>query len=70
MNPDARKWWTLVAVIGYASWFFGNLYEAVVYSPNWVTDSAAQMARLNLFLVNTNPTLYFLPPTILATILV
>jgi len=70
MKPVTQKWWTLVAVIGLGYWFFGNLYEAVVFSPNWVTDSPAQMSRLNLFFVNTNPTLYFLPLTMLATILV
>jgi hypothetical protein len=70
MKPVAQKWWTLVAVIGLAYWLFGNLYEAVVLSPNWVTDSPAQMTRLNLFFVNTSPTLYFVPLTILATILV
>jgi hypothetical protein len=65
-----QKWWTFVAVLGMAYWFFGNLYEAVVFSPNWVVDSAAQITRLNEFFVNTGPTLYFLPLTALATVLV
>jgi hypothetical protein len=65
-----QKWWTFVASLGLAYWFFGNLYEAVVFSPNWVVDSAAQITRLNAFFVNTGPTLYFLPLTALATVLV
>jgi len=61
---------TLLAVLGMAHWFFGNLYEAVVLSPNWVHDSPAQFARLNAFFTHTGPTLYFVPLTQLATVLV
>jgi hypothetical protein len=61
---------TLAAVIGMAYWFFGNLYEAVVFSPNWVEDSPAQFARLHGFFSNSSPTLYFVPITQLATVLV
>jgi hypothetical protein len=64
-----RKWLTLAAILGLAWWFFGNLYEAVVFSPNWVTDSVAQMTRLNAFFVRTSPTLYFVPVTMIATVL-
>jgi branched-subunit amino acid ABC-type transport system permease component len=65
-----QKWWTLGAALGLAYWFFGNLYEAVVFSPNWVVDTPAQMTRLNEFFVHTGPTLYFLPLTMLAVVLV
>ena len=61
---------TLVAVLGLAHWFFGNLYEAFVFSPNWVVDSPEQMRRLNEFFVRSSPTLYFVPLTQLATFLV
>ncbi|MEJ3749159.1 hypothetical protein WEI85_38590 [Actinomycetes bacterium KLBMP 9797] len=61
---------TLLAVLGMAYWFFGNLYEAVVYSPNWIEDSPAQFTRLHEFFGTTSPTLYFVPLTQLATILV
>jgi hypothetical protein len=61
---------TLLAVLGMVYWLFGNLYEAVVFSPNWVDDSPAQFARLNAFFTNTGPTLYFVPLTQLATVLV
>jgi hypothetical protein len=64
-----QKRLTLAAVLGLAYWFFGNLYEAVVFSPNWVTDTPAQMTRLNEFFVNTSPTLYFVPPATLAVLL-
>jgi hypothetical protein len=67
---STQKWLTLVAAIGMAYWFFGNLYEAIVFSPNWIEDSPAQFTRLNEFFTNTGPTLYFVPLTQLATILV
>jgi hypothetical protein len=70
MTRTRQKWLTLVVVLGLAYWFFGNLYEAVVFSPNWVVDSPAQLTRLNEFFVNTGPTLYFVPLTLLATVLV
>ncbi|MEV6629323.1 hypothetical protein AB0M54_01065 [Actinoplanes sp. NPDC051470] len=65
-----RKWWTLAAVLGLACWFFGNLYEAVVFSPNWVVDTPAQMARLDAFFVTTGPTLYFVPVTVLTCLVI
>lgn len=65
-----QRWLTLLAALGMAYWFFGNLYEAVVFSPNWVEDSPAQFARLNGFFTNTGPTLYFVPLTPLAIVLV
>jgi hypothetical protein len=58
-----------MALLGFAWWLFGNLYEAVVISPNWVVDSPAQLARLNAFFVNTSPTTYFIPVVPLATLL-
>jgi hypothetical protein len=60
----------MAAVIGMAYWLFGNLYEAVVFSPNWVRDSPAQFARLNDFFAVTGPTLYFVPITPIALVLV
>ena len=61
---------TLLAALGMAYWFFGNLYEAVVFSPNWVDDSPAQFTRLHGFFTTTGPTLYFVPVTQLALVLV
>lgn len=70
MNPPLQRRLTLAAVIGLASWLFGNLYEAIVFSPNWVSDSPAQFARLDGFFTVTGPTLYFMPFTMLALVLV
>ena len=65
-----RRWPTAAAAAGLAYWFFGNLYEAVVISPNWVVDSSQQLRRLNEFFTVTTPTLYFVPVTMVATVLV
>jgi hypothetical protein len=61
---------TLAALIGMAYWLFGNLYEAVVFSPNWVDDSPAQFTRLDKFFTVTTATLYFVPLTMIAVVLV
>jgi hypothetical protein len=69
MTPTRQRNLTLIAVLGLAWWLFGNLYEAVVISPNWVQDSPAQFARLHGFFAVTGPTLYFIPVTQLAVVL-
>jgi hypothetical protein len=69
MTPTTQRNLTLIAVLGLAGWLFGNLYEAVVISPNWVRDSPAQFARLHGFFAVTGPTLYFIPATQLAVAL-
>ena len=51
-------------------WFYGNLYESIVFSPNWVLDSPNQIRRLNEFFILTTPTIYFVPITQIATLLV
>jgi len=61
---------TLTAVLGMAYWLFGNLYEAVVFSPNWIRDSPAQFTRLHEFFTVTTATVYFVPLTMLALVLV
>jgi hypothetical protein len=70
MTLPNQKNLTLLAVWGLAYWFFGNLYEAIVFSPNWVVDSPAQIKRLNEFFINTSPTTYFVIVTQLATLTV
>lgn len=70
VKHDDGKWLPLVATLGLAHWFFGNLYEAVVFSPNWVVDSAEQLRRLHEFFVRTSPTHYFVPLTWAAIVLV
>lgn len=68
MAPRHLKWVILISLIGICHWFFGNLYEAIVISPNWVVDTATQLTRLNELFVCTSPTLYFVPVTQLATL--
>lgn len=58
----------IAALIGLGWWFFGNLYEAIVISPNWVIDSPAQLTRLHGFFQVTSPTNYFVPATPLALV--
>lgn len=67
MPTNARL--ILVAISGLAWWFFGNAYEALVISPNWVVESADQVGRLDAFYKVTSPTHYFVPVTQLATLL-
>ena len=69
-TPARQRVLTLTTVVGLAYWLFGNLYEAVVLSPNWVVDSPAQLTRLNEFFVVTSPTLYFVPLALAALALV
>jgi hypothetical protein len=69
MRLKLQKNLTLIAVIGLLYWFFGNLYEQIVISPNWVVNSPEQMKRLNEFFIVTTPTLYFVTITQLATVM-
>ena len=70
MKTSVEKKLLMASALGLSYWFFGNLYEAIVFSPNWVVESPEQIRRLNEFFVRTSPTLYFVPLTQLATILV
>ena len=69
-NINKRKNWTLFAIIGFAYWFFGNLYEAIVFGPNWIIENPDQLKLLNDFFINSSPTLYFVPMTLIAAITV
>jgi hypothetical protein len=70
MTISLQRRLTLFAIIGLSYWFFGNLYEAIVISPNWVVDSPSQIKRLNEFFVTTSPAIYFVPLTQIATVFV
>jgi hypothetical protein len=70
MSIKSHKKWILVAIIGLAWWLFGNMYEAIVISPNWIVNSPLQLKRLHDFFINTSPTIYFVPVTQFATVLV
>jgi len=60
----------LMALVGMLHWLFGNLYEAVVIAPNWVVDAPRQLERLHGFFVQTSPSVYFVPISLLAPLLV
>ena len=70
LTHSLRRGLTLLALLALAQWFFGNLYEAVVISPNWVVDSPRQLTRLNEFVVRTHPAVYFVPASVIGPILV
>ena len=57
MQP--RAWWVAVARLGQTSWFFGNLYEAVVDMPQLLAD--AQPNRKPRLLGAGSPLRYYLP---------
>lgn len=56
-----QKNWILLVVIVLCHWLFGQIYEAVVLSPNWSVDTLKQVARLNEFYAITAPRNYFEP---------
>lgn len=70
MNITKQKNWTLFSIFGIAYWFFGNLYEAIVFGPNWVIKDPEHLKHLNSFFVNSSPTAYFIPMTLIASIIV
>lgn len=65
-----QKYSVLFALFGMSYWLFGNLYEEIVISPNWIDGSIEQLTRLHQFFKNTTPTHYFVPFTQLATIII
>lgn len=68
--PAVSKGLTLLALLTLLHWFFGNLYEAVVISPNWIVQSTVQLGHLHGFFVRTTPTVYFVPASLVAPVLV
>lgn len=57
----------VVSMAGYAHWFFGNLYERVVFYPNLQRgDTAETILSLRALFEFGSPTLYFVPVTIVA----
>lgn len=67
-TTNKQKNWTLFTIFGFAYWFFGNLYEAIVFGPNWAIEDPGHLKLLNDFFVHSSPTLYFIPMTLLAAI--
>jgi hypothetical protein len=65
----ATRTLVLLSLLGMLHWLFGNLYEAIVFSPNWVLDSPAQLDRMHALFARTSPTAYFVPISFLAPVL-
>ena len=47
--------------IGLAHWFFGNLYETVVFTPNTLADPATALTHWNAFTRVSTPVWYYIP---------
>lgn len=61
---------SLVAVIGLAHWFFGNLYEEIVLAPNNLVHSYEQLLRWQNYYLVTNQIYYYVPFTQIAVLIV
>lgn len=61
MDLNKQNNWTLFSIFGIAYWFFGNLYEAIVFGPNWIIENLNHLKYLNAFFSNSSPTAYFIP---------
>jgi hypothetical protein len=70
MENRMQKRWTLVAVIGLAHWFFGNLYEAIVLAPNMIGNSLVQLKRWQEYFTVTNQIYYYVPFTQTAVLII
>ncbi len=66
----ARRVLFLLALVGLAQWFFGNLYEEIVLVPNSLVNSYAQLQCWQSYFVVTNPIYYYVPLTQLAVCIV
>ena len=49
-------------------WFFGNLYEAIVITPNILENSIQRLHSFQAFFVVTNPVFFYVPISQLAII--
>lgn len=62
----------LFALFGIVMWFFGNLYEGIVITPNLLSNPAERMQHWQHFFVITNPIFFYIPIApiaILATVI-
>jgi hypothetical protein len=51
----------LFSLFGSCLWFFGNLYEGIVITPNLLTDSVKKMYYWQQFFTITNPAFFYIP---------
>lgn len=61
MRPRTYSSLLLFALAGILMWFFGNLYEGIVITPNLLTDSARKLNYWQGFFTVTNPIFFYLP---------
>lgn len=60
----------LFSLIFLAYWLFGNLYEQIVMVPNHLVNPIDVLAAYQDYFVLTSPTVYFVPLTQIAVIIV
>src|SRR6266700_5893497 len=51
----------LFALFGFGMWFFGNLYEGIVITPNLLKHSIEKLYHWQQFFTVTNPVLFYIP---------
>lgn len=68
MKLKSQKNITLFSLFGIAYWLFGNLYEAVVFGPNWSQEDPDILHHLNSVFIKSSPNAYFVPMTLLAAL--
>ena len=68
MKLKTQKNATLFSLFSIAYWFFGNLYEAIVFGPNWNQDDPEILHHLNSVFVQSSPNAYFVPMTLFAAL--
>lgn len=56
------------AIFGMAHWFFGNLYEEIVMTPNGLVATVAEAKVVIGYFRVSNPIIYFVPLTHLASL--
>jgi hypothetical protein len=60
----------LFSLFGIAMWFFGNLYEGIVITPNLLKDSIQKLHDWQDFFVISNPIFFYIPLAPLATFII
>lgn len=68
MSQNSHYRLLIFSLFGISLWFFGNLYEAVVISPNFLVDTLEKVKSWQAFFQLTNPVLYYIPITPLAVL--
>jgi phosphotransferase system glucose/maltose/N-acetylglucosamine-specific IIC component len=70
MTLKLQKYVTFFGLFGMALWFFGNLYEGIVFGPNWKMDNSDQLHHLNQFFLQSSLKFYFIPMTVLTVLVI